>query len=379
MMTREKYIIAGGGTGGHLYPAIAIAARIRQLHPDCEIHFVGTSRGIESSVVPQLDYPLHLISVRGVVRSFTLKNALVPFLLIRSLLQCAILLLKIRPAAVIGTGGYVSGPVLFVAGLLRFPTIIQEQNSCPGATTRLLSVFASRVHISFEESKKYFKKRKKVIVSGNPVRQFDMTMDKNKAREKLGLSPDKPTLLVTGGSQGAHAVNEALLGCLEQLMAETSLQLIWSTGKIDADKVGKITERYGARVLAAPFINNMEEAYAAADFVLARAGALSIAEITLCALPSVLIPYPFAAANHQQTNAEALQKSGAAEVILQKNLTPQLLLAVLKELLSNPEKMAAMKKAAANAAFPNATDDLVESIFNIAKIENRDDRYEQKN
>jgi len=379
MQNSEKYIFAGGGTGGHLYPAIAIAVRLQQLHPDCEIHFVGTSRGIESRVVPELNFPLHLISVRGLVRSFTLKNVLVPFMLMWSVLQCAVLLLKIRPVAVIGTGGYVSGPVLFVAGFLRFPTIIQEQNSYPGATTRLLSMFVTRVHLSFEESKKYFKNKKKLVVSGNPVRQFDLSMDKSKAREKLGLSPDRPTLLVTGGSQGAHAINEALLGCLDQLMAETSLQLIWSTGKGDVEHVQKITKSFGARIFAAAFISNMEEAYAAADLAMARAGALSLAEITLCGLPSVLIPYPFAAANHQQTNAESLRQSGAAVVIRQDELTPELLLAALKELLSNPEKMAAMKKAAANAAFPKATDDLVRSIFKTAKIENPGDGYESKN
>ncbi len=378
MNGKETYIFAGGGTGGHLYPAVAIARRIEQLRPHCEIHFVGALRGIENRVVPELGFPLHRIAVRGVERRLTPRNLLVPFALLWSLLQCAVILLKIRPAAVIGTGGYVSGPVLFMASLFGFATVIQEQNSFPGATTRLLAKFVRRVHLSFEESKKYFKKQEKLFVTGNPVRQFDLAKDKRKARQKFGLAGDAPTLLVTGGSQGARAVNQALLGCIEQLMSETSLQIIWSAGKYDAQKVKESASRFGDKIWVSDFISDMDDAYAAADFALTRAGALTLAELTLFGLPSILIPYPYAAANHQETNAKALQQNGAAIVILEKKLSPELLATTIKDLLLHPDKRSAMGEAAGRAAFPSATDDIVHSIIDIAKIEGKGEHHESK-
>jgi UDP-N-acetylglucosamine--N-acetylmuramyl-(pentapeptide) pyrophosphoryl-undecaprenol N-acetylglucosamine transferase len=364
---QETYIFAGGGTGGHLYPAVALADKLKELRPDCSIHFVGTARGIESRVLPDLGYSLHLITVRGVVRSFTLKNLLAPFALLWSLLQCVVLLIKIKPTAVIGTGGYVSGPVLFVAGILNIPSLIQEQNSYPGATTRLLANVVDRIHVSFEDSKKYFKRTEKLVVSGNPVRKFDLSRDKNLAREKLGLATEAPTLLITGGSQGAHAINKVMLQSLEHLMSETPLQVIWSTGKSDEQRVLQETARFGTRILAAPYFSDMEYVLSAADLIVARSGALTLAELTLYGLPSILVPYPFAAANHQETNARTLQESGAAIVVLQDSLTAELMSATLKDLLADPEKLASMKLAAAAAAFPDATNDIVESILEIVK------------
>jgi len=326
--------------------------------------------------VPELGFPLSRIAVRGIVRSFTLKNLLAPFALLWSFLQCTALLLKIKPTAVIGTGGYVSGPVLCVASILNFPTIIQEQNSYPGATTRLLANFVDRVHLSFEESKKYIKKKEKLIVSGNPVRQFDLSQNKSTVRKKLGLAADAPTLLITGGSQGAHAINQVVLNSLDQLMAETPLQLIWSTGAADVAIVRERTASIGGRVLVSAYFSDMEEVLIAADLILARAGALSLAEITLCGLPSILIPYPYAAANHQETNALALQKIGAALVLQQSQFSTALLMKTLNELLSNPEKVESMQAAAKKAAFPNATNEIVESIFDLVKFKQTGEHHE---
>ncbi len=378
MSRREAYIFAGGGTGGHLYPAVAIARRIEQLRPGCDIHFIGAMHGIENRVVPRLGFPLHRIAVRGVVRSLTPKNLLVPFMLLWSLLQCTAILIKIRPVAVIGTGGYVSGPVLFMASLLGFATVIQEQNSYPGATTRLLAKFVRRVHLGFEESIKYFKKQEKLFVTGNPVRQFDLALDKSKARKKFGLDAEAPTLLLTGGSQGARAVNRALLGCLEQLMADTPLQIIWSAGKHDVQEIKESAGRFGGRIWVSDFIANMEDAYAAADLAVTRAGALTLAELTLCGVPSILIPYPHAAANHQEMNAIALQQCGAAILIREEKLSPEILATTIKDLLLHPDKRLAMREAAVRAAFPSATDDIVHSIFDVAKIERKGEHHESK-
>jgi len=376
MKRTETFIFAGGGTGGHLYPAVALAEKIKSAKPGCHIHFVGTARGIESRVVPELGYPLHRIVVRGFARQLTLKNLLAPFALVWSVLQCILLFVKIRPTAVIGTGGYVSGPVLFVAGLLRTPSVIQEQNSYPGVTTRMLAKVVDRVHLSFEESKQFFKCSQKLVVTGNPVREFDLAKDKKKIRKKLNLDTDAPTLLITGGSQGAHAINVVVMECLHQLLEETPLQVIWSTGRADLQIVQNKAAPFQDRVKVFEFITNMEDVMIAADLILARAGALTLAEITLCGLPAILVPYPFAAANHQERNARALQQVGAAVVLLQHELTNDVLLNTLKDLLRHPAKMTQMSRAAKQAAFPNAAADIVQSIFELIESRQAGVRHE---
>ncbi|MBN1560464.1 undecaprenyldiphospho-muramoylpentapeptide beta-N-acetylglucosaminyltransferase [candidate division KSB1 bacterium] len=366
MARSNSYIFAGGGTGGHLYPAVALAQRLVELRPECAVQFVGTARGIERRVLPELGFPLSLIAVRGVDRSLTLRNLLVPFTLSWSLLQCCALLLKYRPNAVIGTGGYVSGPMLFVASLLRIPTLIQEQNSVPGATTRLLARLVRRIHISFAESRRYFKKQRNLHLSGNPVRQFDLSKSRDEACAQFGLTGDHPVCLVFGGSQGAQAINAALLNCLDELMGATSLQIIWSAGQHDLEGVKELSARYADRISVAAFISDMASAYAAADFCLTRAGALTLAELTLVGLPSIIVPYPYAAGNHQETNARALERQHACVLIRQSEL-PDKLLAELLTLASDDEKRQRLAEAARASSFPNATDEIVQSIFEIER------------
>jgi UDP-N-acetylglucosamine--N-acetylmuramyl-(pentapeptide) pyrophosphoryl-undecaprenol N-acetylglucosamine transferase len=367
MHKSKTYILAGGGTGGHLYPAIAIAQRIQELRPDANIRFVGTARGLENRVIPELGYPLSLIAVRGLARSLTFKNILVPFVLVYSLLQCFFIMLKYRPAAVIGTGGYVSGPVLFTASMLGFPTLIQEQNGYPGATTRMLANVVKRVHISFDESRRYFKNEKKLKLTGNPVRSFSFAKSREQACQEFGLKSDKLTLLIFGGSQGAQAMNSAMLESLDDLMDDSNVQIIWSTGKFDIHNVRKNTDKYADRVWVSDYISDMETAYIAADFVLGRAGALTIAELTLAGLPSILVPLPTAAANHQESNARALAASGACVMILQKELTAERLTKELVSFVNEKKKRTDMAAAAKACAFPTATFDIVESVFEIER------------
>ncbi len=359
------FLFAGGGTGGHLYPAIAIAQKIAESLPAAEIHFVGTAKGLECKVIPTLGYSLHLIAVRGFARRWTVANVLVPFRLMWSLLQCVGILIQTKPSAVIGTGGYVSGPMLMLAALFGYPTLVQEQNSYPGVTTRMLARWVDRVHLSFQESVRFFKKKEKLIVSGNPVRDLRLGVSKQEARMQFGLHPDKPTMLVFGGSQGALAVNKAVIGCLGDLMEHTDLQLIWSTGTTSLQEVRQATEKYAARIWVADFISNMAFAYAASDFAVCRAGALTLAEITLYGLPAILIPLPHAAANHQVINANALEKLGAAMVLREEELRESLLAESIKSLLMNTAKRQAMSTAARAAAFPNATNEIVQSIFSL--------------
>lgn len=364
--TPKKFVFAGGGTGGHLYPAIALAQELQRRLPTAAVHFVGTARGIEARVIPQHGFPLHLIAVRGARRSSAPANLLLPFVLAFSLLQSLILLIRLRPAAVIGTGGYVSGPVLLTAALLGLPTIIQEQNSRPGVTTRMLARIASRVHISFDVSRRWFRGRR-LWLSGNPVRAFDPSISPAQARTRFGLSPQRMTLLVFGGSQGAQALNAAVLGSLSELFARVDLQVLWSTGKGDFAHISKAVEPFGERVRVLPFIDDMEGAYRAADLAVTRSGALTLAELTLCGLPAVLVPFPYAAANHQEANARALEACGAALVILQKSLTPNVLTETVGALLCDAHRRARMSEAAKKAAFPHAARDIVDSILEVTE------------
>ncbi|MBN1482055.1 undecaprenyldiphospho-muramoylpentapeptide beta-N-acetylglucosaminyltransferase [candidate division KSB1 bacterium] len=365
MSNAETYIFAGGGTGGHLYPAVAMAQRIKELRPQSYIRFVGTRRGLENRLIPELGFPLSCVAVRGVTRSLTLKNILVPFVLIKGVVQCFSLLLKYKPNAVIGTGGYVSGPVVFSAALLGIPTLIQEQNSYPGLTTRLLSRWVKRVHISFEESRSYFKRTDNLVLTGNPVRKFELSKNKKQACAKFGLNPDYPVLLVYGGSQGAHAINQALLDSLAELMTASSLQIIWSTGQADYNAIQRAVKSYADRIWISAYISDMEAAYRAADMALTRAGALTIAELTLAGVPSILVPYPYAAANHQYTNARALEKNNACIVLMQDKL--ERLSTELMSLLKDEQKRSQMAEAMRQSSFPNATDEIVNSIFAIAR------------
>ena len=367
MAAQETYIFAGGGTGGHLYPAIALAQELKNRRPHAEVHFVGTRRGIEHRVIPEHGFPLHLITVRGVARRLFLRNLVVPFVLLWSLAQCAVLMRRLRPAVVVGTGGYVSGPVLWMATVMRIPTLIQEQNSYPGATTRLLAPRVDRVHLSFEESKLYFKKTENLLVTGNPVRHFDMSGSPATARQAFHLDPERPTVLVFGGSQGARAINTALLDGVKELLQLSDAQIIWSAGNLDADLMERQTQSMRQRIWTHAFIRDMATAYRAADVVVARAGALTLAELTVCGLPSILIPLPTAAANHQMTNAQALQVKGAARVIPQNELTPEVLREHILQLLADDTTRQLMAEAARDAAFPQATEDIVDSIEHIAR------------
>jgi len=335
--------------------------------PDAEIHFVGTTKGLECKVIPSLGYPLHIIAVRGFARRLAISNALVPFRLIWSLLQCAKILMKTKPLVVIGTGGYVSGPMLMMAALFGYPTIVQEQNSYPGVTTRMLAKWVDQVHLSFQDSVRFFKKREKLIVSGNPVRDLSPTVSKQEAIRQFNLRPDKPTMLVFGGSQGALAVNRAVIDCLDELFDTTDLQIIWSTGKTGLTDVQKTAQMHASRIWVSDYISDMAIAYAASDFAVCRAGALTLAEITLCGLPAILIPLRHAAANHQVMNAIALEKRGAAIVVREEELAGKSLAGPIKSLLGNVEKRRTMSTAARASAFPNARNEIVQSIFALAQ------------
>jgi UDP-N-acetylglucosamine--N-acetylmuramyl-(pentapeptide) pyrophosphoryl-undecaprenol N-acetylglucosamine transferase len=366
-----KMIFAGGGTGGHIFPAIAMANEIRKRYPDAQIVFVGTKKGLETEVVPKFGFKIYFISVRGIKRKLNLKLFLFPYNLAKSLFQSNLILKNINPDAVVGTGGYVSWPLVFLAALKSIPTAIQEQNSYPGVSTRLLSFFVDKVFIAYPDSIKYFLKKSNLEFVGNPVRENIFTGEKDLALKEFGLEQKKKTLFIFGGSQGSKVINQAILDGLDILAKQKDLQIIWQTGKDDFSRIKNITKPREINLRIFPFIDDMRKPYAVCDLIVSRSGALTLAEILCCAKPSILIPYPFAAADHQRYNAEFLKKSGATYVILQKNLNGEKLANLVLDLLNNASKLEKMKKAAEKLAQPQATSVLVDRIIDLSRIKSK--------
>jgi len=338
-----RILFAGGGTGGHLYPAIAIANRITEMlrgKGQIDIAFVGTKRGLEFRIKEELGYPLYLINMRGITRSWAIINLLVPFIIVGALWQSARLLKKFRPDLVVGTGGYVSWPVLKMAATLGIITVLQEQNSYPGIATRSGAKKAKRIYLGFEDAKKYLPDNASTLITGNPVRSEIGHGSRQKAIKQFKLDANKKTILVLGGSQGARTINNAVFKSLESKHWAGDAQLLWQTGKRDYTEVTAQVNKLHWDGALFPFANNMHDVYAAADIVIARAGALTLAELMTCRLPAILIPFPFAAGDHQKKNAESLSKRHAAVVIEETKLSGINLLQEASRLLKSPEYQA---------------------------------------
>ncbi len=310
-------LFAGGGTGGHLFPALAIAGEVKAIRPDAEVLFVGTKQKIEARVVPEQGFGFRTIWISGFHRSLRFSNLLFPVKVVVAMMQAFSILKDFRPDVAVGTGGYVSGPMIFASTLKGIPTLIQEQNSYPGETTRFLAKRVNEVHITFEQSRRYLPDDGRVFLSGNPTRGSLGRADAAEALRYFGFAPDetKKTLLVFGGSLGAAAINRGLERNLEELLRH-GVRVIWQTGAADAPAAAELRRTVGAdRLWAGAFIDRMDLAYAASMLVVCRAGATTIAELTRLGKPAILVPYPRAAANHQAENARTLVEAGAALVL----------------------------------------------------------------
>ncbi len=340
-----RIIIAAGGTGGHVFPAVALAEEIRERYAHAEILFVGTNRGLEEKVIPSSGFKLTVITMNGLARSFApldvLKNILLPFTLFIGIIQSLVVLLQFKPHAVIGCGGYVSGPVVLFAAWMGKKTLVQEQNSRPGRTTLLLAKFVNEVHLNYEDAKQFLRNQSNLIVSGNPLRKGLNRIDKKKAYEIFGLDEKKRTLLVVGGSLGAHSINAVLLNGIDVLSREAGCNVLWQTGKNDFDWIVRRTASDRVKILK--FIDNMSAAYSCADLVLCRAGAMTLSELTLMGLPAILVPYPYAADNHQEYNAESFVTRGGGVMIRNSELAERLM-PVLIELMTHSEKIDIMSQ-----------------------------------
>lgn len=363
-----KVLLSGGGTGGHVYPAIAIANKIRDEHPDAEIIFVGTEKGIESEIVPKYGFELKTVTVQGFKRKIDFDNVKRVFKLFKGLEQSRKIVKKFKPDVVIGTGGYVSGPVLFNASMGKIPAIIHEQNSFPGVTNKILSKTVTKVLTSFEDSHKRFPEaaEEKLVFTGNPVRKEILLSRKNIARKNLSISEEKRMVLCYGGSGGSIKINDAMRLVIKNMVNE-DIAFIFATGKSYYDEfmesISDINLKPYQKVV--PYLEDMANALAASDLVIGSAGAISLAEITALGKPSIIIPKAYTAENHQEYNAKSIEKQGAGIAILEKNLTPESLNTAVFKLLGDRELLVDMANASKTIGKPEAIDLIYDEIMKV--------------
>lgn len=360
-MKPYKYIISGGGTGGHIYPAIAIANELAAQDPSAKIVFVGGRGKMEMEKVPQAGYRIHGLWIAGIQRKKIMANILFPLQLFVSFFQALFWWCYYRPDILIGTGGFASGPMLFVGNLMGSKTFLQEQNSFPGITNKLLSKKAQAVAVAYPEMKKYFPKTQ-VYLTGNPVRStlLDVAKYRTKAYQHFDLNPKMKTIAVLGGSLGAREINRLIANHLD-LFKKLEVQLLWQCGKLYFDGIQKHAAE-GVKIL--PFIQKMERFYAVADIIISRAGATSISELCLVGKPVLLIPSPNVAENHQYHNANALAKKEAAIVLEETELTTHFE-AVFSALVQSEEQQQKLAKNIQKFALPRATKDIVQHLKQI--------------
>jgi len=353
-------VIAGGGTGGHLFPGIAIAEEFLRRHPGNRVLFVGTERGLEKKILGGLGFPLRTLKVEGLKGRGPVRVLASLLKIPGSLMSSFRILRTFQPSMVVGVGGYASGPVVLTAHFLGIPTAIAEQNAFPGLTNRILGRFARRIFVTFPESARWFP-ADRTRVTGNPVRSVFLHERKN--------TPERDphfTLLIFGGSQGAHAINRATMDALHHLESlKDRLRFIHQTGEKDLETVDRFYREQGFVAEVRPFITEMASAYRAADLLVCRAGATSIAEITGCGKAAILIPFPFAVNDHQTQNAELLARAGAAALIPEKDLDGPRLAALIEKLYHRPEEIEKMERASASLGNVHAAANIVDICLDL--------------
>jgi UDP-N-acetylglucosamine--N-acetylmuramyl-(pentapeptide) pyrophosphoryl-undecaprenol N-acetylglucosamine transferase len=364
-MPRPPHIlIAGGGTGGHVYPAIAIADAIRAREPEARVVFAGTQDRLEARAVPDAGYALHPIPAAGIQREWSMRNLTVPMEVMKGIAQSWRLVGTLDPDVAVGTGGYVSGPVLLAAWLRGRPLLIQEQNAYAGVTNRLLALGAARIHLAFEEAMEWVP-ADRATVSGNPTRAALQTTTRDDARRALGLPHDARVLLVVGGSLGSKALNDAMEQHYDTLLSDETVHVIWQTGSRYADAIHECVDPH-PRLHVQAYIDRMDHAYAAADLALCRAGALTCSELMVTGTPAVLVPSPNVVADHQTKNARSMEQHGAARLLPEAELDARLS-EVVRTLLDDDATRAAMTDAACAMARPNAADTIAEDALALAQ------------
>ncbi len=356
-----RWVVAGGGTGGHLFPGIAVAEAFLEREKGNEVLFIGTERGIEARVLADGRFPLRTIQAMPILGKTILGKTRALLALPRSVREAVMLLKEFRPDLVLGVGGYASGPGILAAALLGIKRAIHEQNVIPGMANRMLKWFSHRIFISFEETRPYFPE-KRTILTGNPVRKEILRYAGTRERG------DQFTLLIFGGSTGAHRINMAMVEALGPLQEMRSLlRFVHQTGKDDLNVVSEAYEKGGFDAEVLPFIEKMEHYYPKADLIICRSGASTVAELAVCGKASILIPYPYAAHEHQRVNAQKLVDRGAARMILDNELNGWLLAEMIRDLYLHPEKREEMERAIRNLARPAAAEAIVDHCYRLAR------------
>ncbi|MGX7203889.1 undecaprenyldiphospho-muramoylpentapeptide beta-N-acetylglucosaminyltransferase [Enterococcus pingfangensis] len=362
-----RILVTGGGTGGHIYPALAFIRYVQKIQPDSEFLYVGTHRGLENKIVPETGIAFKTIKIQGFKRKLSLDNIKTVQLFLESIKRSKEILCEFKPDVVIGTGGYVSGSVVYAAARMKIPTIVHEQNSVPGITNKFLSRFADKVGICFPDAAQYFPENKTVLV-GNPRAQEVVTSGKSEVLGQYGLSTAIPTVLIFGGSQGALKINQAVIQALPKF-SQKDYQVLYASGdryytelseKFDVEKISR-------NLSLQPYINNMKDVMANVDLLIGRAGATSIAEFTALGLPAILIPSPYVTNDHQTKNAQSLVNAGAVQMITDADLTGENLVESVDGIMNNAEKRETMAKASRQEGIPDAAERLWSLVNEIVK------------
>lgn len=362
-----KILISGGGTGGHIFPAIAIANTIKELKPDTEFLFVGANGKMEMDKVPAAGYKIIGLNITGIQRKLSAANLAFPFKLIVSLLKARSIIKDFKPDVVVGVGGFASGPVLRMATWMGIPSLIQEQNSFAGITNRWVAKSVNKACVAYDGMDKFFPKDR-IVLTGNPVRKemVEIAGKREEALSKFGFTSDKPVLLVVGGSLGARSINQALEKNIGELL-NAGVQVLWQTGKLFKEESTRVNETFkDASLNIMEFIYEMDMAYAAADFVVSRGGAIAVSELSLVGKPTILVPFPFAAEDHQTKNAMSLVNTGAAIHVADKEARSILVSRVL-ELSSDESTKNQLRANIVKHGKPNAALDIANQVIALAK------------
>ncbi|SDE77054.1 UDP-N-acetylglucosamine-N-acetylmuramylpentapeptide N-acetylglucosamine transferase [Fontibacillus panacisegetis] len=366
-----RVVLSGGGTGGHIYPALAVASQFAAEHPDTEFLYIGGERGLEGSLVTKANIPFEAINISGFRRKVSFENVKTIVRFLRGIGSSKKLIKDFKPDVVIGTGGYVCGPVVYAAAKLGIPTVIHEQNAVPGLTNRFLSKYVSTVAVSFEGSGVSFPQAKKILYTGNPRATTVYEADKNKGYESLGLPQDSSIVLITSGSRGARAINDAMIDMIPELKKLGHIQFIFVTGdNYYQSAIDTIVSKYGSlpgNLKVLPYVHNMPEVLASTSLIVNRAGASFLAEITSLGIPSILIPSPNVTNNHQEKNARTLEKAGAAEVILEPELTGNSLYQSIERIMNDHRLHLSMSSASRKLGKPDSAHLIVKEMRELVK------------
>ncbi|MBS7298174.1 MAG: undecaprenyldiphospho-muramoylpentapeptide beta-N-acetylglucosaminyltransferase [Eubacteriales bacterium] len=359
-----RVIFAGGGTGGHINPAISIADYLRKADEDFEALFIGTKRGLETKLVPAAGYDIKYIDIQGFDRKNLLKNFSVAAKLVKANAECVKIVKEFKPDAIVCTGGYVSGPVAIAAKKCRVPAIIHEQNVYPGMTVKGSQRYVDYVAVSFAETINHMSHKDKCVVTGNPIREEILAADKQKCREKLGISDDEKLVLIFGGSLGAPRINEAVAGLIPKV-AGSNIRILFGTGERNYKSVMERIGDVPSNVTVTPYINNMAEVMAAADLAVTRSGAITVSELACLNKPAILIPSPNVVRNHQEQNAKEFEDANAAVMLRESELSPESLYTAITSLVSDDAKLVEMANNMESFAKRDALLEIAELVYKL--------------